>query len=122
LHLAVEEIQKNDANCQYFPAYELLIDDLRDYRFYKEDLLHPNETAVQYIWEFFSEAYFPKGTQLINQQIEKFNTSLQHRAFQPDSAKHQQFLLKLKSKIKAFQLANNLDFQTEIEFVKQQIV
>lgn len=122
LHLAVEEICKNERNCHYFPAYELLQDDLRDYRFYKEDLLHPNETAVHYIWDNFSETYFSKGTQLINQQIEKFNTSLQHRAFQPGSAKHQKFLLNLKSKIKAFQLANNLDFQTEINFLKTQIV
>ena len=122
LHLAVEEICKNESNCHYFPAYELVQDDLRDYRFYKEDLLHPNETAVQYIWEYFSETYFSKGTQLINQQIEKLNTSLQHRAFQPDSAKHQKFLLNLKSKIKAFQFANNLDFQTEIDFLKTQII
>lgn len=122
LHLAVEEMCNLENNCHYFPAYELLQDDLRDYRFYKEDLLHPNDTAVQYIWENFSETYFSKGTQLINQQIEKFNTSLQHRAFQPDSQKHQQFLLKLKSKIKAFQLANNLDFQVEIDFLKAQIL
>ncbi len=122
LHVAVEEICSVDNKCHYFPAYELLLDDLRDYRFYKDDLLHPNETAIHYIWENFSETYFAKGTQLINQQVEKINTSLQHRAFQPDSVKHQQFLLKLKSKIKAFQLANDLDFQTEIEFLKQQIL
>ncbi|MFT6165674.1 MAG: hypothetical protein ACJAV5_000505 [Vicingaceae bacterium] len=122
LHLAIDEICNLENNCHYFPAYELLQDDLRDYRFYKEDLLHPNDTAVQYIWENFSETYFSKGTQLINQQIEKFNTSLEHRAFQPDSSKHQQFLLSLKSKIKAFQLANNLDFQIEIDFLKTQIL
>lgn len=122
LHLVVEEICNGESNCHYFPAYELLQDDLRDYRFYKDDLLHPNETAIQYIWDNFSESYLSKGTQLINQQIEKFNTSLQHRAFQPDSAKHQRFLLNLKSKLKAFQLANDLNFQTEIDFIKQQIV
>jgi len=122
LHLAVAEICTAEIGCHYFPAYELLQDDLRDYRFYKEDLLHPNETAIQYIWECFSQTYFAKGTQLKNQQIKKFNTSLQHRAFQPESAKHQQFLLNLQSKIKAFQLANDLDFQTEIDFIKQQIL
>tara|TARA_B110000046_G_scaffold15690_1_gene15021 strand:- start:31019 stop:31993 length:975 start_codon:yes stop_codon:yes gene_type:complete len=122
LHLAVEEICNDESKCHYFPAYELLQDDLRDYRFYKEDMLHPNETAVEYIWESFAESYFSKGTRLINQQIEKFNTSLQHRAFQPDSAKHQKFLLNLKSKIKAFQMANDLDLQTEIDFLKQQIL
>ena len=122
LHLAVNEICNNHDSCHYFPAYELLLDDLRDYRFYKDDLLHPNTQAVNYIWESFSACYFNKGTILLNEQIQKFNTSLQHRAFQPDSKKHQQFLLKLKSKIKAFQVANDLDFSTEINFIKSQIV
>lgn len=122
LQLAVNEICKQHINCSYFPAYEIVLDDLRDYRFFKDDLLHPNQFAVDYIWEYFSDSYFSKGTKLLNQQIEKFNISLQHRAFQPDSAKHQQFLLNLKSKIKAFQLANDLDFQTEIDFIKSQIV
>lgn len=122
LHLAVNDICNNHDSCHYFPAYELLIDDLRDYRFYKDDLLHPNTQAINYIWENFSACYFNKGTILLNEQIQKFNTSLQHRAFQPDSLKHQQFLLKLKSKIKAFQVANDLDFQKEINFIKSQIV
>ena len=122
LHLAVNEICEAHDTCHYFPAYELLLDDLRDYRFYKDDLLHPNTQAVNYIWENFSACYFKKGTTLLNEQIQKFNTSLHHRAFQPDSVKHQQFLLKLKSKIKAFQLANDLNFKTEIDFLKSQIL
>ena len=122
LHLAVAEICSTFKNCNYFPAYELMMDDLRDYRFFKDDFIHPNQLAINYIWDKFSTSYFEPTTVLLNRQIEKFNTSLQHRAFQPDSKKHQQFLLNLKSKIKAFQLVHNLDFKTEIDFIKSQIL
>jgi hypothetical protein len=122
LHLAVAEICSTFNNCNYFPAYELMMDDLRDYRFFKDDFIHPNQLAINYIWDKFSTSYFEPTTVLLNRQIEKLNTSLQHRAFQPDSKKHQQFLLNLKSKIKAFQLVHDLDFKTEIDFIKSQIL
>jgi hypothetical protein len=122
LHLAVAEICSTFNNCNYFPAYELMMDDLRDYRFFKDDFIHPNQLAINYIWDKFSASYFEPTTVLLNRQIEKLKTSLQHRAFQPDSKKHQQFLLNLKSKIKAFQLVHDLDFKTEIDFIKSQIL
>ena len=122
LHLAVDQICANFKNCSYFPAYELLLDDLRDYRFFNDDLLHPNQLAINYIWNKFSSSYFDSTTIAINQQIEKFNTSLQHRSFQADSQQHQKFLINLKSKIKAFQFANNLDFKMEIDYLKSQIL
>lgn len=121
LMLAINKICSSAENCSYFPSYELVIDDLRDYRFFTDDMIHPNEQAIEYIWNFFTQTYFSPATLQLLQQIKKLNTSLQHRAFQPDSAKHQRFLLNLKSKIKAFQLANNLDFEEEINYLKRQI-
>lgn len=122
LHLAVEQICNKDSTCSYFPSYELVMDDLRDYRFFKDDFLHPNELAINYIWDKFSNNYFSKSTLLLMQQVEKFNKAIQHRAFQADSKQHQKFLLNLKSKIKAFQFANNLDFKVEIDYLKSQIL
>ncbi|MCD8318746.1 MAG: GSCFA domain-containing protein, partial [Paraprevotella sp.] len=59
LLLAVDAVcRNNEGRCHYFPAYEIVLDELRDYRFYAEDLLHPSETAVEYIWERFSDLCF----------------------------------------------------------------
>lgn len=66
-------------NVHYFPAYEWMIDDLRDYRFYASDLIHPSEFAIQYIWEKFSEAYFNQNTKNIIHRIEQLNALKNHR-------------------------------------------
>ncbi len=79
LLLAVHRLIKIHPNCFYFPAFELQNDDLRDYRFYKEDLAHPNAQAIDYIWEKFAASVFSEITILINSEISKLNTALQHR-------------------------------------------
>lgn len=79
LILATHELIKNNSNCFYFPAFELLNDDLRDYRFYKEDLAHPNDQAIKYIWEKFSECYFSEATRALNHNISELNTAQNHR-------------------------------------------
>jgi len=78
LHLAVEQLT-NEKNIFYFPAYEILMDDLRDYRFYAEDLCHPSENAVRYIEEIFTESFFPQDTKEKQKEIEKENKFLCHR-------------------------------------------
>ncbi len=79
-------------NVMYFPSYELVLDDLRDYRFYKKDMLHPNETAVDYIWEKFSETYFSDNTIRQNKIVEKINSAVAHKPFNPKSLSHKKFL------------------------------
>lgn len=79
----------------YFPAYELMMDDLRDYRFYEADMLHPNPTAISYIWTRFKEAYLdgnPETLQLMA-QVEKIKTAMQHRPRQTQSEAHKRFRL-----------------------------
>jgi len=78
LHLAIEQLTDNKT-VFYFPAYEILMDDLRDYRFYAEDLCHPGENAVRYIEEFFADTFFSPTTKTQQKEIEKENKFLNHR-------------------------------------------
>ena len=78
----------------YFPSYELLLDDLRDYRFYEKDLAHPNGLAVDYIWQYFENAFFSETTKSLCQRISAITTAANHRPVHQGSAAHQQFLKK----------------------------
>lgn len=99
----------------YFPAYELVMDDLRDYRFYEEDLLHPNSVAVGYIWSYFKEAFFSEKNQQLLTQIEKIATAKQHRPFHPRTEGHQAFIRQQLTKIQDIQrLHPRLDFSEEV--------
>ncbi|OOV20279.1 GSCFA domain-containing protein [Flavobacterium sp. LM4] len=84
----------------YFPSYEIMMDELRDYRFYSEDMLHPNKVAIDYIWHKFSENYIAENSFLTMQEIEDIQKRLHHRSFNPESEQHQKFLAKLQQKIK----------------------
>ncbi|MDX2173632.1 MAG: GSCFA domain-containing protein [Bacteroidota bacterium] len=104
LRLAIHQIISQTKNTYYFSAYELVSDDLRDYRFYKEDLAHPNEQAINYVWEKFGETYFNIETLELNKQITKLNQALNHRVLQPEKEeliKHQNYILRLKEEIKS---------------------
>ena len=79
LVLGIHKLISVNTNCFYFPAFELVNDDLRDYRFYKEDLAHPNKTAIDYVWKKFSNCYFDSKTLELNHHIEKLNLALNHR-------------------------------------------
>jgi len=95
----------------YFPSYEILLDELRDYRFYAEDMLHPNKTAIIYIWNRFTETHIAEDAQQLMQEIDSIQTALQHKPFYAESKAHKQFLLKLEDKISALQkLFPNIDF------------
>ena len=103
LILAIHEILKQNHNCYYFPAYELINDDLRDYRFYKEDLAHPNDLAINYVWEKFSNACFNEITIATNTQISKLNLALNHRemnAVGQEQSKLQDYITKQKEELK----------------------
>lgn len=114
LVLACAEICRSLPYAHYFPAYELLLDDLRDYRFYAADMTHPSDVAIGYIWDCFSETYFSKPTRSLLEQIEKINVAARHRPFHPDTAQHRAFVLAQLEAIAQLKQAHpSLDFETE---------
>ena len=110
---AVHELKDHD-QAHYFPSYEIMMDDLRDYRFYKRDLVHPNEIAVDYIWEHFKNTWISSQARETMKEVEEIQRSLRHKAFDPESQKHQVFLDKLEKRIQRLQLK-----QPEINFNKK---
>jgi len=96
---AIHESISGKDNCHYLPIYELMMDDLRDYRFYKEDMIHPNSQAVQYIWEKFGNAYFADETKVFINENNKILTALNHKTNDDKNPKYQQFLEKINQKI-----------------------
>ena len=78
LLLAVDELARNHSQCYYFPAYEIMLDDLRDYRFYADDMMHPASRAIDYIWKKFSDVFFNKETLIKAHQYEKAHKALKH--------------------------------------------
>ena len=89
---AVHDLVAQHSHLYYFPAYELVIDDLRDYRFYSEDLVHPNYHATQYVWEKWVAACTTSATQVLMKQIAEINLAFQHKPFHAASQQHLQFL------------------------------
>ena len=113
---AVHELT-NDTNCFYFPAYELIIDDLRDYRFFAEDLVHPNYAATNYVWEKFVPAVVDEISQSIMVAINELNAAMSHKPFNPSSEAHKKFLKVNLDKVS--KLASEypyLNFEKEITY------
>jgi hypothetical protein len=91
LHLAVKQILAENLNCYYFPAFEIMMDDLRDYRFYEQDMVHPNEQAIDYIWERFMEAFMNKDTIAIIRNMEPLYPAINHRPLHPGGKEFKSF-------------------------------
>ncbi len=87
----------------YFPSYEIMMDELRDYRFYAEDMIHPNKTAINYIWEKFVDTWFSEASILIMKEIEIIQKGITHRPFDKNSKEHQKFLENLEQKKSSLQ-------------------
>lgn len=103
LIVAVHRLIREEENCSYFPAYEILMDDLRDYRFYEKDLLHPNKPAVEYVWEKFSESYFSGSCITAVKDVELYAKGKNHRMRDSESPQAQKFiadLLKVKENLR----------------------
>ena len=101
----------------YFPAYELVIDDLRDYRFYAEDMVHPNYLATDYVWEKFSAACIDSSSRGIMEEINRINAAKAHKPFQPESQAHRLFLNKNLEKLMSLkQQYPFIDFEEDIAF------
>jgi hypothetical protein len=114
LLLACETLCAQLPGTYYFPAYELMMDDLRDYRFYANDMLHPSETAVAYIWEQFKRAFFTPDTVALGQRIHSVVQAAAHRPFNPDTAQHRNFVAQqLKAIAVLEQEFPMLDFEAE---------
>ncbi len=90
------------ANTAYFPAYEIMMDDLRDYRFYKQDLVHPNELAIQYIWDQFTKAFISDDTIKIMSEVNQLQKDLEHRPIHSKSKSHIKFVETTQQKIENF--------------------
>lgn len=100
----------------YFPSYELMMDELRDYRFYADDMLHPSEVAVDYLWECFSSSYFSKKTLDILSEWGEIKKALNHKPFRPDSEQYIKFLSQIVLRIKRLkEKCPYLDVEKEIK-------
>ncbi|HOY38975.1 MAG: GSCFA domain-containing protein [Bacteroidales bacterium] len=106
LFIAVNQLLESNKNCFYFPAYEVMMDELRDYRFYSSDMLHPSETAIEYIWEKFGEAYFSENTHKLTQKATAISRSLKHRPHHSNSTAYAEFVKKLKQEVYVFEKEN----------------
>ena len=116
---AVHQLVEQNQALYYFPAYELVIDDLRDYRFYAEDMVHPNYQATQYVWEKFTEACMGEETRFLLKDIAEINLSYQHKPFNPSTVAHQKFLQQCYEKTKSLQEKYPfLNFEKELAYFK----
>ena len=87
----------------YFPSYEIMMDELRDYRFYAEDMMHPNQTAIDYIWERFVATSIGDESLTIMNEVESIQKALSHKPFHPESESHQKFLQQLNLRVTQLQ-------------------
>jgi hypothetical protein len=92
LVLAAHELCRNLEGVHYFPAYEIVMDDLRDYRFYEDDMVHPNSQATGYIMEKFTEAWIESTAYPVMKEVEKILKAISHRPFNPNTPEHKKFL------------------------------
>ncbi len=96
---AIHEVIAASSDCQYLPVYEILMDDLRDYRFYKDDMIHPSSQAVQYIWEKFGNAYLADAAKVFINENNKITAALNHKTADEKNPKYQEFRDKLNERI-----------------------
>ena len=106
----------------YFPSYELLMDDLRDYRFYDRDLAHPNALAEEYIFSKFETCYYSFTTMQMVKKIRHINNLLAHKSFHPESEEHQTFIMQTIAKIEDLEQSHKIDFAIEKEKLKSQLL
>jgi len=91
LLLSVDELLRNHSRCFYFPAYEIVLDELRDYRFYSEDMFHPSSQTIDYIWEKFTTAWFDDETLKKAHEFERIQQALNHIPLHPESEAYRKF-------------------------------
>jgi hypothetical protein len=114
---SVHQVVNNMPHCYYFPSYELVIDVLRDYRFYAEDLVHPNYLATDFVLENFIDAYISEESRPAINEIKKLNISRKHRSAHPGTQAHKKFLKENLEKVRLLQQQYPfIDFSEEINY------
>ncbi len=121
LLLALDELEQKFKQVHYFPAYEILMDDLRDYRFYARDLIHPSEQAINYIWNKFRMVAFSKETASQYHMILKQVTSFNHRILHPGTPSHLRFIQEQLDNARQLMKDYEVDFSKEIEMFEAQL-
>lgn len=119
LRYVCHELAEKYSHVTYFPSFEIMIDDLRDYRFYQPDLIHPNEQALDYIFDQFSATYHSSETREWLGKWSKVRQSLSHRPQYPGTVSHQQFLSHLKDQLES--LCGTVDLTSERNWVEHQL-
>jgi hypothetical protein len=122
LRVVCHQITQQYDQAYYFPAYEIMMDDLRDYRFYGPDMIHPTETAEDYIWQKFTGAYFDKSFLEFLEAWGKVKRALSHRPFHPESASHQAFLRNTLKQLQQLEEKYNVSVKSEIDQVLRQML
>lgn len=117
LLVAIHQLVSRHQNAGYFPAYEIFMDELRDYRFYDKDMIHPSEAGLDYVWERFTGTYISAESMHIIKQTEEIIKARNHRPVNRDSDEYTQFRKKIRGKIdKLLQEYPSLDFSEELAY------
>jgi hypothetical protein len=122
LILAINRIIETNPSCSYFPSYEIMMDELRDYRFYTGDMLHLSEVAINHIWGKFEKTFIQKEAQNISSEIKKIQEAVSHRPFNRDTPEFEKFIKQSFEETK--KLASKypfLDLKPEMDYFKEQI-
>ena len=120
LRIASQQFTEASKNITYFPSYEILMDDLRDYRYYSEDMIHVNEVGQKYVIEHFKKTAFSSELLHFISEWDQIRNQINHRPFQSDSEAHQNFLKKLVLRLE--KLRTSVDVANELEMVKAQLI
>lgn len=123
LLMAIDKICEMFESCSYFPAYEILMDDLRDYRFYSSDMIHPNSTAIDYVWSKFENCFFSTRTLEYKKEMTNLEKALNHKPFNSKTESHQKFLKNQYEKLK--HLINKypeINFSKDLAFLSTEII
>jgi hypothetical protein len=122
LRVLCHQLQEAFENVQYFPAYEIMMDDLRDYRFYKQDMIHPTEVAEDYIWQKFVAAYYDKAFQRFLDEWQKMQRAVAHKPFHPESEAHQAFLKNTLQQLAQLREQYNIGTSAEEKLLRNQLL
>lgn len=99
LFAGLNQVLPAHKNVRYFPSYEIVMDELRDYRFFEGDMIHPNPIAIDYIWERFSEGYLSENALKTSQEIDAIQKALNHKPFNPNTGQHKKFMENTQKRI-----------------------
>lgn len=122
LRVLCHQLEEAHANVKYFPAFEVMLDDLRDYRFYTPDMLHPTEVAEDYIWQKFAAAYYDKGFQAFREAWQKIQRAVAHRPFHPQSEAHQAFLRNTLQQLEKLKEQYGIETSAEEKILQDQLL